>query len=185
MPSLHKLQNSHRNALDELLEAEETLLAVTQAKDSTAIDREDAEIAWQEALNELTEVSERIGNKLENYAKFIENMNLLKQGLEYKIKQLQRRKNAVTRTLDWLKQNLADYLTMTDRKSVTAGEFKISKQKSAPSVVIEIPIEELPAEFHRVTIEADKNALRTAIQRGRRINGVAVVRREHIRLRHR
>ena len=42
MPSLHKLQNAHRDALDELLEAEETLLAVNQAKDSTALDREDS-----------------------------------------------------------------------------------------------------------------------------------------------
>ena len=181
--SLFEISRAKQDALEELLEAEETLLAVQSTRNAPADDLQVAKNDYEAALLDLETIADARGKKLENYAKFIQNLAHLKNGLEYQIKTYQRRKNAVVRTLDWLKQNLSDYLTMTDKKSINAGEFKIAKQKSAPSVVIEIPVEELPADFQRVTIEPNKNELRRAIQSGATIDGVKVVRKEHVRIR--
>lgn len=184
MLTLWKLDQQLRDRLEDLLEAEETLSAVEYNKESTAEQREDAREAVAEAQEALAEVSELVGNKLGNYAKYIQNLDNLKKGVELKIKEFTRRKNAITRTAEWLKDNLSAYLSVHGMRSVYAGEFKIAKQKnSQPSVILNIDAEALPTEFQRLTIEANKEALKEALNNGTEIDGVALITGEHIRIR--
>lgn len=188
--TLWKLDREQRDRLEDLLEAEETLSAVEYAKESTAHDIEEAREAVEEAKDALAEVSDLVGTKLGNYAKYIQNLDNLRKGVEFKIKEFTRRKNAIARTIDWLKGTLTIYLSTHNRQHIEVDEFKIAKQKGAPAVVVEIPVEELPAEFQRITIEADKNAIREYLQAKPKPGegkihpkGVRLVQREHIRIR--
>ena len=180
--TLWKLDREQRNRLEDLLEAEETLNAVQYAKNSTAYDIEEAREAVAEAQEALAEISELIGNKLGNYAKYIQNLETLKKGVEAKVREFTRRKNAIQRTMDWLKGTLNLYLETHNMRSIEADDFKIAKQKGAPSVQIEIPLDALPEDFQRITIEADKIALRDALKRGETIDGVTLVRNEFLRI---
>ena len=184
MLTLWKLDHQQRDRLEDLVEAEETLSAIQSAKESTAEQLHDAELAVAEAKDALAEVSELVGNKLGNYAKYIQNLDTLKNGVELKIKEFTRRKNAITRTAEWLKENLSAYLRVHGMHSVSAGAFKIAKQKnSQPSVILNISAEALPTEFQRITIEADKTALKLALKNGTEIDGVSLETGEHLRIR--
>ena len=69
-------------------------------------------------------------------------------------------------------------------KSTTAGTFKIARQKnSQPSVILNIEADALPTEYQRITIEANKEALKDALNSGEAIDGVALVTGEHVRIR--
>ena len=182
--TLNELDYTEQDRLDALIEAEEHLYALKRKKDTDPLDLLDAQIEVETARTELTEAAELLGDKLLGYAKYIENLTHSKKGVEWQITQFTRRKGGIISTLNYLKDTLMDYLNKHQLSSMPVGEgLKIAKQKSAPSVLIEIPVEELPTEFQNITIEAKKNDLREALAQGEEIDGVRVIRREHIRVR--
>lgn len=83
-----------------------------------------------------------------------------------------------------LKDTLMSDLQQHGENSTTAGTFKIARQKnSQPSVILNIEADALPTEYQRITIEADKEALKDALNSGEAIDGVALVTGEHVRIR--
>ena len=185
--SLFELENALEDALDDALLAEEEYAVVAAAhKYGRATDTalRDAAIDREIAYDTLAEVGEQLGGKLENYAKFIQNLTHDEKGLSQQIRAFTARRNAIGRTLDSLKANLLEHLDRNETPRVTVGNLTIAKQRSAPSVEISIPASELPAQFQRVTVEPRKNELRDAIVReGAEIEGVKVVQKMHIRVR--
>ena len=82
-----------------------------------------------------------------------------------------------------MKDTLLADLQQHGERRTTAGNFKIARQKnSQPSVILNIEAEALPTEFQRLTIEANKEALKEALNNGTEIDGVALVTGEHIRI---
>ena len=181
--TLHELDYEELDRFDDLLEAEETLWVLKKAKDPEPVAIKDAQLLVEECRDTLASAADLMGNKLENYAKYIQNLTNLKKGIEFQITAFQKRKSGITSTLDWLKDTLLAFLNNRGIKSIPAGALRIAKQKSAPTVLIEIPVEALPRAFQRITIEAEKNDLRDAIAAGDKIDGVSIIQKEHIRIR--
>ena len=69
--------------------------------------------------------------------------------------------NNLAQTIEGHAQRRSD--VQHDEKSVTAGKFRIARQKnSQPTVNVLIDAENLPTDYQNVTIEADKTSLRTS-----------------------
>ena len=82
-----------------------------------------------------------------------------------------------------LKERLLFDMQANGEESVPAGEFRIKRQRnSQASVVLDIDAEDLPEDYQKVTVEADKDALKYAIKAGEVIDGVNVETGEHVRI---
>lgn len=83
-----------------------------------------------------------------------------------------------------LKETLRADLEQHGEKSTDAGNFRLARQNGTPRVIVSIDAADLPVDFQRVTIEADKMALKDALKNGNRaIDGVELEPTEHVRIR--
>ena len=80
-----------------------------------------------------------------------------------------------------LKKTLVGDLQHHGDTSITAGDFKLARQ-SRESVKLHIEAEDLPAEYQRVTIDADKTTLKRDLKNKVKIDGVELEAAEHIRI---
>ena len=149
----------------------------------------DAEIAGDtdevDALHaELDKLYDARSTKHEGYVHVIKNSLNAAKGCKAEADFFAKRATALNNLAKRLKDTLKDDLIEHDEKSVTAGKFRIARQKnSQPTVNVRIPTEELPSDYQHVTIEADKAALKQAITHGTEIDGVEIETGEHIRIR--
>ena len=182
--NLFELDRAERDAIDDVLEARANLELLLKSREAMPADIEEAQAEVDAVEETLTELSSSVTQKLENYGKFIKNLEVLKKGKEEQIRQFTAQKNSIARTIEWLKERLLNYLNQHGLEKVEANTFRIAKRFNAPSVVIEIPLEDLPKDFQRITVEADKTALRTAIQNNEDYpEGVFLVRKERVDIR--
>ena len=80
-----------------------------------------------------------------------------------------------------LKERLQDRMNQQGVKEFDTGIFRLwIKEDPYPTVIVDIPAEELPREFH--TIKPDKVKLREALSNGEKIEGVTLELGEHIRI---
>lgn len=82
-----------------------------------------------------------------------------------------------------LKSILLADLHQHSEKTAPAGKFKIARQAGQPRVVVHVEVSQLPDDYQRITIEADKTALKDALKAGDVIDGVELEDTEHIRIR--
>ena len=122
--------------------------------------------------------------KHEGYVHVIKNAINTAKGCKAEADFFAKRATALNNLAKRLKRNLLDDLVHHGEASVKAGKYRISRQKnSQPTVTIRIPDEDLPAVYQNVTIEADKTALKKALQNGEEIDGVDMETGEHVRIR--
>lgn len=80
-----------------------------------------------------------------------------------------------------LKDRLRDRMNQQGLKELDTGIFRLWIKKNVhPTVIVDIPAEELPKEFH--SIKPDKVKLREALSNGEEIEGVTLELGEHVRV---
>ena len=135
-------------------------------------------------LGELASLYDAREAKHEAYVHVIKNAEATAEACYKEANAFYTRNKALKNLAVRLKDILMGDLKEHDAKSTTAGKFKIARQRnSQPSVIMSIEAEALPTEFQRITIEADKDALKDALNTGEEIDGVALETGEHIRIR--
>ena len=165
--TLFELTAEIENVIDEIVDAE-------IARDTETLDGLYAEL---EALYDARE-SKQIG-----YVHVVKNADIAAKACQAQANAFYARAKALENIARRLKDNLHQDLIHHGEKSATAGKFKIARQNGTARVVLNIPPEELPADYQRVSIEADKTALKDALKDGTEIDGVALEPTEHIRIR--
>lgn len=122
--------------------------------------------------------------KHEGYVHVIKNAEAAAEACYKEANAFYARNKALKGLATRLKDTLMADLHQHGENSTTAGKFKIARQKnSQPSVILNIDAEALPTEFQRLTIEADKTALKDALENGTEIDGVSLETGEHLRIR--
>jgi len=122
--------------------------------------------------------------KHEGYVLVIKNAEAAAEACYQEANAFYARNKALKGLATRLKDTLIADLQQHGEKSTTAGKFKIARQKnSQPSVILNIEAEALPTDYQRITIEADKTALKDALKDGTEIDGVELRTGEHIRIR--
>ena len=166
-----------------------TLFELTDAITDIVDDIVDAMIAGDTEevdtlIDELDSLYEHRSEKHEGYVHVIKNAEAAADACYKEATAFYARNKALKGLATRLKDTLMADLQQHGEKSTTAGTFKIARQKnSQPSVILNIDADALPTEYQRITIEANKEALKAALTDGTDIDGVALVTGEHIRFR--
>lgn len=165
-----------------------TLFELTDAITDLIDDIVDALIAGdteavESLIDELDSLYGARSEKHEGYIHVIKNAETASAACKAQAAAFYARAKALENLSRRLKDTLLADLQQHGERRTTAGNFKIARQKnSQPSVILNIEAEALPTEFQRLTIEANKEALKEALNNGTEIDGVALVTGEHIRI---
>ena len=165
-----------------------TLLDLSDEITNISQDIIDAEIAGDmdqvEALmEELDSLYDKRSDKHEAYVFVIKNALAAAPPCRVEAEAFTVRARALENTAKRLKRRLLDDLQKHGEAVANAGIFKIARQKnSQPTLKLTIDAEDLPQDFQRITIEADKDAIKEALNAGEEIDGAALEDGEHIRI---
>lgn len=167
--SIYKLSQDYKN-ISLLLEA--------------IVDNNEPDEVEEEAREILNIVKEQLIDKADNVAKYIKNEELEIQGIKEEEKRLKELRQTREKTLNRFKDYVLQSLIELDFVKVKTSIGNISIRKSK-AIKVDIDTSELPREFIRTktTIDADKKALKEAIEKGEKINGVELVERVNLNIR--
>lgn len=118
--------------------------------------------------------------KIDNYAALIAETEARSEVRKQEGERLLARAKTDADRVSFLRARLLDFFTRHDLTTLETARFRVTRGKiegrPGPGVVVAIPEVELPSEFLReiITIRADKDALRTALESGREIEGVSL-----------
>lgn len=150
----------------------------------TIIESEEPKIVEEMAREVLEIIQSQLVEKADNVAKYIKNEELEIQGIKEEEKRLKELRQAREKTLNRFKDYVLQSLIELDFVKVKTSIGNISIRKSK-AIKIDIDASELPKEFIRTntTIDADKKALKDAIENGEKIDGVELVERVNLNIR--
>ena len=166
-----------------------TLFELTDAITDIVEDIIDALIAGdteavERLIDELDSLYGARASKHEGYVHVIKNAEAVADACYKQATAFSARNKALKGLATRLKDTLMADLQQHGETRTDAGNFKIARQKnSQPSVILNIEAEALPTEYQRITIEANKDALKDALNNGTEVEGVALVTGEHLRIR--
>jgi hypothetical protein len=124
---------------------------------------------------ELLINQEQLQTKGINYAKVIANYQSESDAIDAEIKRLKAMKESRDKKVTWLTESLKKAMLVSGIEKIESPLFKISLRRSE-AVEVEIP-EALPIDWQvkKVTITADKVAIKKAIKEGYSITGARLV----------
>jgi len=124
---------------------------------------------------ELLINQEQLQSKGINYAKVIANYQSESDAIDAEIKRLKAMKESRDKKVTWLTESLKKAMLVSGIEKIESPLFKISLRRSE-AVEVEIP-EALPVDWQvkKVTITADKVAIKKAIKEGYSITGARLV----------
>jgi hypothetical protein len=124
---------------------------------------------------ELLINQEQLQSKGINYAKVIANYQSEADQIDAEIKRLKAMKESRDKKVTWLTESLKKAMLVSGIEKIESPLFKISLRRS-DAVEVEIP-EALPVDWQvkKVTITADKVAIKKAIKEGYSITGARIV----------
>ena len=124
---------------------------------------------------ELLINQEQLQSKGINYAKVIANYQSESDQIDAEIKRLKAMKESRDKKVTWLTESLKKAMLVSGIEKIDSPLFKISLRRSE-AVEVEIP-EALPIDWQvkKVTITADKVAIKKAIKEGYSITGARLV----------
>ena len=135
-------------------------------------------------MDELDSLYGARSEKHEGYVHVIKNAEAAADACYQEASKFYARNKALKGLATRLKDTLMADLQQHGETRTDAGNFKIARQKnSQPSVILNIAAEALPTDYQRRTIEADKTALKDALENGTEIKGVSLETGEHLRIR--
>ena len=117
----------------------------------------------------------QLQEKASNYAKVIANYQSESDAIDAEIKRLKTMKESRDKKVTWLTESLKKAMLVSGIEKIESPLFKISLRRSE-AVEVEIP-EALPVDWQvkKVTITADKVAIKKAIKEGYSITGARLV----------
>jgi len=124
---------------------------------------------------ELLINQEQLQSKGINYAKVIANYQSEADQIDAEIKRLKAMKESRDKKVTWLTESLKKAMLVSGIEKIESPLFKISLRRSE-AVEVEIP-EALPVDWQvkKVTITADKVAIKKAIKEGYSITGARLI----------
>ena len=115
---------------------------------------------------EFAKIEDEIEVKADNYAKVIKNLQAEVEGLKAEEKRLYDRRKVIENNITKCKENLLWSMKQTGKEKFKTElfSFSVAKNGGKAPLVVDVPPAELPAELQSVTIDVDKDALRSYIE---------------------
>lgn len=136
-----------------------------------AYDLIDAEEFDEDVLIEtLEQIEEDIEDKADSYAKLMKNLAAEAEGLKKEEERLYARRKAKENAVSRMKKSLQDSMEATGKTKFKTELFSFGIQANQPSVILDKEVSELPEEFQKVTVEANKTAIKEALKKGEKFD---------------
>ena len=147
-----------------------TLYELTDELTTLAEMMEDADTEEQVLLDTIEAVGGEYDAKIENYCKLIKNLDAESKALKEESKRLASRQKTIDGNIARLKAFMMESMKQTGRTD--AGGLlraRIAKNGGVLPLIMSANPEELPQEFQKVTIEANNEAIRKALDEGQEL----------------
>ena len=146
---------------DEIQQLENAIAFIQENENLTD---EDKEIKLEETFNQWIEVGQSFKVKAEQVAAYIRHQEALAEARKTEAKRIQalakQAENGATR----LRKYLVAQMLRSDVKKIDGTTVKIGLRKKQPQILINVPTEELPAEYLNVTYKANLTEIRKLLK---------------------
>lgn len=140
------------------------------------------EQAWKDTFEALQgELDEKVGQ----WCRCIKNLEGERDAKKAEAERLQNGVKALNNNIDRMKQTLMEYMQVCGRKN--AGDqvisAKIVKNGGQAPIILNCEEKDIPVDFQKVTVTANKEAIRDALEHGRQLDFAMLGERgEHLRI---
>ena len=146
---------------DEIQQLENAIALIQE--DDTLTD-EELENQLQQTFDEWLQAGESFKLKAEQVAAYIRHQEALAEARKAEAKRIQalakQAENGATR----LRKYLVAQMLRSDVKKIDGVTVKIGLRKKQPQILVNVPTEELPAEYVKVTYKADLTEIRKLLK---------------------
>lgn len=140
----------------------ESAIALIQEDDS--LSDEEREIKLEETFDRWLSAGESFKSKAELVASFIRHQEALAEARKAEAKRIQSLAKQAENEADRLRKYLTAQMIRSDIKRIDAVSVKIGLRKKQPRVLLNVPPEELPAEYVKVTYEPNLTKIKKLLQ---------------------
>ena len=152
---------------DEIQQLEDAIAIIQE--DETISD-EDRENRLEETFNRWLERSESFKVKAERLAAYIRHQEALAAVRKEEAKRINALAKQAENQADRLRRYLTVQMVRSNVKRIDGVTTKIGLRKKQPTVLLNIPAEELPAEYVKVTHKPELTKIRAALKGNTRID---------------
>lgn len=144
--------------LYELTEEMQELMALVEEE---SVDEETLLDTWEGVEGEFNQ-------KIENYCKVIKSIEAQQKAIKEEVDRLNARKKTLENNIKGMKLVMYSAMKSAEKTSAGGDIFKVSIQKisGAAPLILDVPVENLPSCFQKVSVEANNEVLREAIKNG-------------------
>ena len=145
-------------------EIQELENAIALIQEDETISDEEGENQLEETFNRWLETGESFKDKAEQVALYIRHQEALATARKEEAKRIQSLAKQAENQADRLRKYLVAQMIRSNVKRIDGVTTKIGLRKKQPTVLLNVPVEELPDEYVKVTHKPDLTKIRTALK---------------------
>lgn len=138
--------------------------AIASIQEDENLTDDEREIQLESTFNEWLEAGENFNIKAENVARFIRHQEALAEARKAEAKRIQALAKQAENGAGRLRKYLMAQMVRSEIKKIEGVTCKIGLRKKQPAVLLNVPPEELPAEYVKVTHKADLTAIKKLLK---------------------
>ena len=146
---------------DEIQNLENAISAIADDENLTDSERE---TKLQETFNQWLSTGESFKQKAEQTARYIRHQEALAEARKAEAKRIQTLAKQAENGAARLRKYLMNEMIRTDVKKIDGTTVKIGLRKKQPAVLLNVPAEELPAEYVQVSYKPDLTKIRKLLK---------------------
>lgn len=143
-------------------------MMIREAFEAITLDEETGEIIGNDAFESIVMDAE---NKCLSTAKYLKELKYEADAIRNEERTLAARRKALESKHEYLKSMLKQGMESIGAYKMNDSQVSISFRNNPASAVIECDVDSLPDEFKKISIEANKSAIRDALKAGAIIDG--------------
>lgn len=138
--------------------------AISAIADDETLNDEDRETKLQETFNKWLETGESFKQKAEQVARYIRHQEALAVARKEEARRIRELASTAENQAARLRKYLTNQMMISGVDRIDGVTTKISIRKKQPQVLLNVPPEELPTEYVRVTMKPDLTKIRSALK---------------------
>ena len=146
---------------DEIQNLENAISAIADDENLTDSERE---TKLQETFNQWLSTGESFKQKAEQVARYIRHQEALAEARKAEAKRIRELASVAENGANRLRKYLLDQMIRSDVKKIDGVTCKIGLRKKQPAVLLNVPAEELPPEYVKVTYKPDLTKIRDLLK---------------------
>lgn len=131
----------------------------------------------------LKNVDDALETKAENYAKIIKQIEGDIDTVKKEKDRLSSKQKTMENNVRWLKMNLQAAMELQGKRKFKTDLFSFNIQKNPKSVQVTCDPHLLEERFQSIKVDANKQAIKEALEAGETVEGATIVQSESLRIR--